>query len=94
MNGNIDLSKIVSLLKPLAHFGGYLVVLGVLGVFGYTGWVINQSFKPTATVSTENGTGKVIFDKATIDKIKGLDQVNVGSNGSYLGVNVTSPFGN
>jgi hypothetical protein len=94
MNGNIDFSKIVSLLKPLAHLGGYLVVLGVLGVFGYTGWVINQSFKPAATATDASGTGKVIFDKATIDKIKGLDQVYVSSNGSYLGAIATSPFGN
>ena len=94
MNGNINLSNLTSFFKPLRPYGSYFVILALLGLFGYTGWVINESFNPQPLGNGIASSGKVIFDQSAIEKVKSLNQDNVGSDGSSLGASTSNAFGN
>lgn len=94
MKFNLDLNP-AALLSLLNRSKAYLVGAALIGVFGYTGWVVNQAFNvQPAAAATATGTGAstaVRFDKATINDIKQLQPVKVQVNPSDLGK--PDPFG-
>ncbi len=87
---NLDLATATKLLK---RFGPSLAGLAVVGIFGYTGWVINEAFnvKPAETIATE-AAPKVGFDKTTINSLKNVRVVPGQVVPTNLGK--SDPFGN
>jgi hypothetical protein len=81
-----------TLLKLLHRFGPPLLSLVLVGVFGYTGWVVNNAFHVEPTAPAASPKPKIVFDKKTIETVKNLrvvpGQVTPGDLGK------TDPFGN
>lgn len=73
---DLDVKKILPLLKK---FEPYLLGIGLIGVFGYTAYVVNQSLNvkaaDTAATTPATASSKISFDKKTIEAIKKLDVV-------------------
>lgn len=86
-----DPQALLKVLKPLAP---YLVGLTVVGIFGYTGWVINQAFhtEPAAATPAASPVVKVTFDKQTVETVKNLHVVPGQVQPTDVGKN--DPFGN
>lgn len=83
-----------ALLKVLGPLAPYIVGLAVVGVFGYTGWVINQAFhvEPNAAAPAASPAVKVTFDKQTVEMVKNLHVVPGQVQPTDVGKN--DPFGN
>lgn len=85
----------MKLAKPMAP---YLLAVAVVGVFGYTGWVINQAFQfddaEVAAAAAPSGKteAKVTFDKKTIETVKNLRVVPGEVQPTDVGK--SDPFGN
>ena len=87
---DLDLKKWLPIAQKLQPY-----VFGILlvGLFGYTAYVVNAALnvKPiVSTVPTVNPASKVSFDKATIDSVKKLEVVQGTVPTGSLGTN--DPF--
>jgi len=89
LNFKFDPALILKYLRPAIP---YITGVVLVGLFGYTGWVINQAFNVQPAEATATVAPKISFDKTTIETIKNLQvvpgQVPTGSLGS------NDPFGN
>lgn len=87
---NLDFTP-ANLLKLLGKFGPSLLGLALVGLFGYTGWVVNEAFntKPAETTAS-SPPPKIIFDKTAIQTIKGLEVVPSQVAPTAIGTN--NPF--
>jgi hypothetical protein len=95
MNTNMNLSfnlNFPAILAWARRFAPTLVGLALVGIFGYTGWVVNQAFnvKPDETITTT--TSRVVFDKKTVDAVKSLRVIPGEVTPGRLGK--ADPFGN
>lgn len=75
MNTNMKLDlkfDATALLGFLAKYGPTIVALSLVGLFGYTGWVVNQAFNVQPAATADAAPAKVVFDKATIEAVKNL----------------------
>lgn len=95
MSLKLDPQSLMKLAKPMAP---YLLAIAVVGVFGYTGWAINQAFQfddqKVAAAAAPSGKpeAKVTFDKKTVETVKNLRVVPGEVAPTDLGK--TDPFGN
>ncbi len=72
---DLDYKKLVPGLLKLEP---YLFGLALIGVFGYTAFVVNQSLNVKASenaAAPASASAKISFDKKTIEAIKKLDVV-------------------
>ncbi|HSX02044.1 MAG TPA: hypothetical protein VLI05_01885 [Candidatus Saccharimonadia bacterium] len=83
-----------SLLKLGRQFGPTLAGLALVGIFGYTGWIINRAFnvQPSADSATAPAAPRITFDQKTITAIKNLHVVPGQVAPADLGK--SDPFGN
>lgn len=69
-----------------------VVGLALIGVFGYTAWVINGALNLSPGLATSKPQPKITFDKKTIQYVQSLKSVP-GQTGVTV-VGKTNPFGN
>jgi hypothetical protein len=92
MNMNLNLNFNPQVLLKLLKVGGpYLLGLGLVGIFGYTGWVINQAFNVKPIEPATTATAKVVFDKQALETVKNLHVTSGAVAPTDLGK--TDPFG-
>jgi hypothetical protein len=81
MNLKFDLSAIKKYLPMLQKAQPYVFGLALIGVFGYTAWVVNGALNVKAAASApavdpkQAGAAKITFDKKTIEAVKKLNVV-------------------
>lgn len=92
---NLDFKNInfKSMLPLVKRFGPMIMGLVLVGLFGYTGWVINGAFNVQPAAAPETSpAAKITFDKKTVDYVKNLHVVPGQVAPADLGK--SDPFGN
>jgi hypothetical protein len=72
---NLDMKKLLPLLRQWLP---YIFGVAMIGVFGYTAWVVNAALNAqpgTDTTTTAKPAAKIIFDKKTVEMVRNLDVV-------------------
>lgn len=73
---NFDLKKMLAVLQRLQP---YIFGVALIGVFGYTAYVVNGALNVKAAetmgAAAANPAASIKFDKATIEAVKKLDVV-------------------
>jgi len=92
MNLKLDLD-FKKILPTLLKLEPYIFGLVLVGVFGYTAFVVNGflNVKPVANpAATASASAKISFDKATIEAVKKLEVVTGAVPSGDLGT--SDPF--
>jgi hypothetical protein len=90
MNMNFKLD-VATILPQLKKFGPFLVGLSLVGLFGYTGYVINDAFNVKPADPAAAATAHITFDKATVEAVKNLHVIPGDVPTGNLGK--SDPFG-